>query len=178
MFFNKGIKWTIDADNSEISFRIKYLALRLMNNTIDKTRTRPRICESNLDQHLSKEFSEAFHKRCDTWKESFVAVEEWPATTNYNLVIFEDKNPKQFWQRRTFSGMLIFKNTGKNRLITLRHITNTFDNCGRVAANYSVSGKLNKIDFDLDMSSIENEGMIVLSSELLFEGTVRLVQEE
>ncbi len=177
MFFNTRIKWTIDAGNSEISFGIKYVVLSGMNDIIGKTNSGPCIDEFNTAMLFSNEFPEKLYNGSNTRREPYVTVEEWPVTVNYNLVIFEDKNPKQFWKRETFSGLLIFKNTGKNRLITLRYISNTFDNCGRAAATYSVKGKLNKNDFELDLSNIENEGKIVLDSELLFEGTVRLVQE-
>ncbi len=143
MPFNTKIKWTIDADNSEILFRIKYVALTGMNDTAGKL-------------HVTKE--------------------ECTATVDYNLVIFQDKNPKQFWKRKTLSGLLILTSTGRNKLITLRRILNTFDNCGRAAAHYSASGRM-KNDFDPDLGSIENEGKTVLNSELIFDGTIRLLQE-
>jgi hypothetical protein len=179
MFFNTRIKWTIDLGRSEIFFRIKYIALTGLNDIIDNINSKPHCNEFNTGEFFSNElFPGASYNGYRTRREPCIIVEEFPPTVNYDLVIFEDKNHKQFWKRRTFSGLLIFKNTGKITLITLQHITNTFDNCGRVAATYSVMGEVNKKDFDLGRGSIETEGEIVLDSELLFEGTIRLVQEE
>lgn len=106
-----------------------------------------------------------------------VTNREVPASVDYNLVIFEEKNPKHFWKRETFSGLLILKNSGENVLITLQHMANIFDESGRAAATYSVKGRLNRNDFDPGIKRAEHN-CIILNSELLFEGSVQLIQQD
>jgi hypothetical protein len=180
MFFHTKIKWTIDAENSEIFFTVRYLSLGCANKGINKMNNTTNADEFNINKYLSNPI---FHKQMyednggDKRSLLYVKAEEFSKTINYNLVIFEDKNPKQFWKRKTFGGLLILKNTGKHVLITLQHTASDFDNCGRAAATYFVKGKLKKDDFDQDMSEIEGIGRIILDSELFFEGKIRLIQE-
>jgi len=154
MFFNTKIKWTIDSERSEIFFRIQYVLLSGVNDIAEN------IAHYNISQ-----------------SETCVRTEEVPVSIDYNLVIFEEKNPKHFWKRETFSGLLIFKTSGENVLITLKHIANNFDECGRAAATYSLKGKLHHDDFDPGITQIDT-GCIILNSELLFEGSVQLIQND
>ncbi len=154
MFFNTRIKWTIDSERSEIFFRIQYLLLAGVKDIPEKI-TYPGICRSEM----------------------WVRTEEIPASIDYNLVIFEEKNSKQFWKRETFSALLIFKHSGQNVLITLQHIANTFDESGKAAATYFVKGKLGHVDFEPDINRID-DGCVILNSELLFEGSIQLIQKD
>lgn len=108
----------------------------------------------------------------------YIKVEELARNINYNLIIFEEKNAGDFWKRKTFSGLLIYGKTDKNVLITLHRTGHSFNKCGRAAATYLVTGKLNKNDFGQDRNQTDDTEMMILDSQLLFEGEVRLVQKD
>ena len=95
MLFNTKIKWTIDAKCSEILFRVKYLLFTGVSEMSE------RIIYPDVSRN-----------------EMYITTREIPAAIDYNLVIFEEKNSKQFWKRTMFSGLLIFKTSGQNVLIT------------------------------------------------------------
>jgi|SRR6185437_5796498 len=181
MFSHTKIKWTIDADNSAIFFRERCLVLFPVNNVQDKMNN-----ELNPDELKKKEcFSngledEEIHQDDGTDNQStlYVKVEELAMNINYNLIIFEEKNAEDFWKRKTFSGLLLFEKTDKNVLIMLHRTGHFFNKCGRAAAIYSVTGKLNENDFGQDRNHIDDSEMMILDSQLLFEGEVRLVQKD
>ena len=154
MFFNTKIKWTIDAEHSEIFFRKQYLRLTGVND-ISENMVYDNVLLSGL----------------------WLQTEEVPAYVDYDLVIFEEKNPKHFWKRETFSGLLILKKSRENVLITLQRMANILDESGRAAATYSVKGKLNRNDFDAGIKRADND-CVILNSELLFEGIIQLIQQD
>ena len=179
MFSNTRINWTIDPQFSEIFFRMRYFSLEEsdhLNNPCNPCDKHDATFNDFFETLTQNYFSDPDVKH--TRSELYLRTIEIPVSIDYNVIIFDDKNPNEFWKRKTFSGLLVFTNIGKKRLITLQHFTYAFDNCGRAAAIHSVKGKLNKEDFDLatDEASISNE--ILLKSELLFEGCVRLIQEK
>ena len=112
MSFNTKIKWTINAEDSEIVFSMKYLLL---------------TSGDGFDNKIIDD---------DTHNAMYLTTKELATIIDYNLIIFEEKDSTQFWKRETFSGLLQFKNSGRNMLITLQHIANSFDACGRAAATY------------------------------------------
>lgn len=107
----------------------------------------------------------------------YVNIEELAKNINYNLIIFEEKNSCDFWKRKTFSGLLVFQNSGKNVLITLHRTGYSVNTFGHASATFSVKGKLNKNDFDPGTNDITGNEIIILNSELLFAGEIRLLQE-
>ena len=180
MFSHTKIKWTIDAELSGIFFKERCLVLTKtdvvpdeMNNELSPEELRINECFSNTmeDEEIYQE------KGTDNQRTLCVKMEELAKNINYNLIIFEEKNSGDFWKRKTFSGLLIFENTGKNVLINLHRTGHSFNKCGHASATYSVTGKLNKNDFDPDRNDTDNTEMIILDSQLLFEGEVRLVQK-
>lgn len=154
MFFNTKIKWTIDAERSEIFFRTQYLLLTGLKDIAENTE------HDNISQNGIS-----------------LRTEEFTASLDYNLVIFEEKNSKHFWKRETFSGLLIFKNSGENVLITLRHVANNFNEHGKASATYSVKGKLARNDYDPYFNCLDDDH-IILNTDLLFEGRIQLIQKD
>lgn len=180
MFSHTKIKWTIDAELSGIFFKERCLVLTKtdvvpdeMNNELSPEELRINECFSNTmeDEEIYQE------KGTDNQRTLCVKMEELAKNINYNLIIFEEKNSGDFWKRKTFRGLLIFENTGKNVLINLNRTGHSLNKSGHASATYSVTGKLNKNDFDPDRNDTDNTEMIILDSQLLFEGEVRLVQK-
>ncbi len=181
MFSPAKIKWTIDPENSQIFFRERSLVLSGITDVSDKVNNESINDVWNINEGFSNTLEDANnYEDCAAGKRSAlrINVEELPKNINYNLIVFDEKNTIEFWHRESFTGLLMSKNTGKNALITIHYATHSFNNSGHAAATYFVKGKLNKNDFDPDRNDIDESELVILNSELLFEGTVRLVQSE
>ncbi|MEO7045384.1 MAG: hypothetical protein ABI091_08785 [Ferruginibacter sp.] len=181
MFSPAKIKWTIDPEHSEILFRERSLVLSGINDVSDKVNNELINDVWNINDSFSNTLEEANnHEECAAGKQSalHINIEELPKNINYNLIIFDEKDTIDFWNRKSFTGLLVSKNTGKNVLITLHYSAHSFNSRGHAAATYFAKGKLNKNDFDPDRNGIDESEIVILNSELLFEGEVRLVQNE
>ena len=181
MFSHTKIKWTIDADNSGIFFRERCLVLSTVNNVPDKMNNELSPDELRMNESFANGLEDEEINQdegTDNQSTLYVKVEELAMNINYNLIIFEEKNAGDFWKRKTFSGLLIFEKTDKNVLITLHRTGHSFNKCGHAAATYLVTGKLNKNDLDQDRNHTDDSEMMILDSQLLFEGEVRLVQKD
>jgi hypothetical protein len=93
-------------------------------------------------------------------------------------VVFEEKDSKQFWKKNTFPGLLVLNDYNLNVLITLYKKEHRFDNKGTASATYFVKGGLNKNELDLTSEELEGNEAMILNSVLLFEGEIKLVQDE
>ncbi|MEO8855111.1 MAG: hypothetical protein ABI359_15110 [Ginsengibacter sp.] len=180
MFSPTKIKWTIDAEKSEIIFKEKCLVLagcKDIKQNIYKENSLENIhCYQFFDKITSYEKTQEFNNGGENIL--YVKAKEYLKKINYNLVVFEEKNSLQFWKRNTFSGLLILNDYSLNILITLYKNGHDFNNNGAASATYFVKGELDKNQIDLDSEELEENEMMILNSVLLFEGEIKLVQDE
>lgn len=176
MFSHTKIKWTIDEEYSRIFFKERCLMLSNIDNItgeMDNLSFQDEQYSNTIeDENMDK------NNVADKRNRLYVNIEEFAKNINYNLIIFEEKNSGDFWKRRTFGGLLISPNTGKNMFITLHRTGYSFNKSGYALATFSVKGKLNKNDFDPDTNNITQNETIILTSELLFDGEIRLLEEK
>ena len=181
MFPNTKIRWTIDAEKSEIFFKQRRVVLsgchRLKHSIHNENSIDDITCRNQVFDKIQE---------CNNNQESidngenimYVTTNELCKKINYNLVVFEEKNCKQFWKRNSFKGLLIFNDHNKNVLLTLHKKGHSFDKNNSASATYIVKGELNKIDLDIDLYGSGESEAIVLNSVILFEGEIILVESE
>lgn len=181
MFSHTKIKWTIDPEKSEIFFKEKCLVLSgckdLKQNIHKENSMEDIFCYPYFFNKITVcEKTQEFNNRGES--EMNVKAIEYLKKINYNLVVFEEKNTQQFWKRNTFAGLLILNDYNLNVLITLYKKRHDFNTNGAVSATYFVKGELNKNELDLDSEELEGDETLVLNSTILFEGEIKLVQDE
>lgn len=166
MFSHTKIKWTIDSEKSEIFFKercivlsgCKDLKLNIQKeNSIDDIYCYPFF----FNKITGCEKTQEFENREES--EMKLRAIEYHKKINYNLVLFEEKNSKEFWKRNTFAGLLILNDSDLNVLITLHKKRHDFDSNGAASATYFVKGELNKNELYLDSEKEEENGTTVLT---------------
>lgn len=181
MFSHTKIKWTIDSEKSEIFFKERCLVLsgcKDLKQDIRKENSMDDIyCYPFFFNKVTEcEKTQTFENREES--EMKIRAIEYHKKINYNLVVFEEKNSQQFWKKNTFPGLLILNDYNLNVLITLYKKEHVFDNNGTASATYFVKGELNKNDLDLESEELEGKETMILNGVLLFEGEIKLVQDE
>jgi hypothetical protein len=181
MFSHTKIKWTIDSEKSEIFFKERCLVLSGWKNFKQNIRKENSMNDIYcypffFNKTTGCEKTQEFESREESEME--VRAIEYHKKINYNLVVFEEKDSKQFWKKNTFPGLLVLNDYNLNVLITLYKKEHRFDNKGTASATYFVKGGLNKNELDLTSEELEGNEAMILNSVLLFEGEIKLVQDE
>lgn len=155
MVSHSKTKWTIDNENSEIIFKEKYHFLADCNKA-----------------------NGAWELNSSGESMMYVQSGEVQKKVNYNLVVFEEKRAGEFWKRKTFTGLLILNDHNLNVLITLNKKRHDFNINGEASATYSVKGKLNKFHSGVNSTELQAKENVMLKSVIIFEGEIKLVQDE
>lgn len=166
-------KWSIDAMHSEVEFKVKHLMISTVTGKFSSY--------SGDIESSNEDFTEA--------KISFTADVKSISTGNEqrdgHLQSDDFFNSESFPQIKFIStGM------GKNKLVgdlTIRDVTKSVelnveyngkmnDPYGNTKAGFEVSGKINRLDFDLKWSATTEAGGIVVSDEVKIICNIQLIK--
>jgi len=181
MFSNTKIKWTIDAEKSEIFFKEKCLVLsgcRDINQNIKQENSSENIPLYPNFFHKISGSEKANQSNSSEENKMYVKTMESIKKINYNLVVFEEKSTIQFWKRNTYSGLLILNDYNLNVIITLHKKGHDFDINGAASATYFVKGELDKNEIEPYSEELQENETMILNAALQFEGEIKLVQDK
>lgn len=171
-------KWTLDLAHSEILFKVKHLMITTVTGNFKKFDVTAETADAEFKSVESLAFT-ADTDSIDTNNEQrnghlksadFFDAEKFPQ------ISFSSKGFTNTGET-TITGDLTIKGVTKPVSFTVEFGGIAVDPYGQTKAGFTISGKINRKDFDLTWGAVTEAGNVVVSDEVKFQGEIQLIKQ-
>lgn len=173
------IKWKVDPAHSEVQFKVKHLMITTVTGYFRKydieveTETEDFHTAKKIEFTAEVDSIDTNQEQRDTHLKSddFFNAEEHP------VIKFTGNNYETKDKKAKLHGNLTIRDITKPITLDVEHGGSVVDPYGQTKAGFTVTGKINRKDFNLKWNAVTEAGQIVVSDEIKIHCEIQLVKQ-
>ncbi len=175
-----AIKWKIDPVHSEIQFKVKHLMITTVTGYFKKFDLEVETGTEDFNTTKKIEFT-ADIDSIDTnnqQRDTHLKSDDFFNAEKFNQLKFVGKEYKANDDEGKLTGDLTIRDITKPITLNVEFGGIVTDPYGQTKAGFTVTGKINRKDFNLKWDAVTEAGQVVVSNEIRIHCEIQLVKQE
>lgn len=171
-------KWALDASHSEVHFKVKHLMISTVTGTINTFEGSAETDGDNFENAVVRFSADVSSLTTnDANRDGHIASADFFDVANHPKMTFESTGfEKKTDGNYTMHGNLTIRGISKPVTLSVEHGGVAKDPWGNVKAGFTIDGKINRKDWDLNWNAALETGGFLLSDEVRILCEVQLVK--
>ena len=172
-------KWIVDPAHSEFKFKVRHLMITNVTGYFRKFNIEVETEDEDFTK-ASKILVTADIDSIDTnneQRDAHLKSTDFFAADEHDQLHFEGKHFEKSGNAHKLSGMLTIRGTSKEITVDVEYAGIVKDPYGQTKAGFTVTGKINRKDFNLSWDAVTEAGQVVASNEIRIECEVQLIKQ-
>ncbi|MET4080617.1 polyisoprenoid-binding protein YceI [Pedobacter sp. UYP30] len=174
----KTQKWTLDPTHSELQFKIKHLMITTVTGSL-KSFTADLVSDEDTFEGAEISFSGDI-KSLETGnndRDNHLKSADFFDAENFSTADFKSTSVEKDGNDYTVKGNLTIKGKTNPIKLTAEYGGTVIDLYGQTKAGFTLSGKINRMDYGLTWNAALETGGVVLSEEVRIAGELQFIKQ-
>jgi polyisoprenoid-binding protein YceI len=173
-------KWVADYSHSEITFKVKHLMISSIKGVFKRFETDISIAEDDfLTANLDITIDPSSIETGDAKRDEHLKSTDFFDVTNHRQITFSNATIEKSQQNDALElwGDLSMKGISKRVKLDLEYGGKVIDPSGNEKMGFTINGKINRKDWQLNWNNILEGGGLLVSEEVTINCDIQLVRE-
>jgi polyisoprenoid-binding protein YceI len=172
-------KWKADPVHTEIQFRVRHLMISTVTGYFGKFDLEVETEDDDFTRASKILFTANVNSVStnNTQRDTHLKSPDFFAADQYDQLEFEGKRFRKHGANYLLSGDLTIRNITKPVEVEVEYGGMITDPWGQKRAGFTVEGKINRKDFQLNWDAVTEAGQVVVSNEINIHCAIELVKQ-
>lgn len=174
-----NIKWALDPTHSEVTFKVKHLMISTVTGHFKNFNLLAETTSDDFNSVNKIEFTADIDSIStnNEQRDGHLKSADFFDAEKYPQLKFSSTNYKSDGDEGKINGELTMHGVTKPVTLNVEFGGIVKDPYGQTKAGFTVTGKINRKDFDLSWGAVTETGSIVLSDEVKINAEIQLVKQ-